>query len=145
MNENRAQMSVAVTSYNCPLATPTGIHNAVTIPVEYASGSGDATVAIIARQHRRRNTLYPRADLHRLDKQSNRLALLCLEHLGQVKNITITFSGGTPSFVKAATHEYYNVATSSALDGSGSCTATGSNISCWICNLGRGLGDRDEQ
>ena len=113
-----------VNSYTCPLPNPTGDGNLLVMVLRYPIAGA---VAKLSRQHRRKY-LQPGDFVHGLDERACFRDLLRGERFGGREQITVSFGSGT-HYVQMSPYEFYNVATSSALDQAQCNVGSGTSVS----------------
>lgn len=131
LNENRSPYSGYLSSHivsaiDCPNGLATGAGNFVTLEIQYSSNAGVSGITWSDNIGGNTYSLGPTCT----DSTNNQtLSIYYAANIAAgVQTITATFVGGTPINVSMAYQEWYNVPSASVLDGSGNCTATGSNI-----------------
>jgi Bacterial Ig domain/Immunoglobulin domain/Immunoglobulin I-set domain len=111
VNQVSTNLTDTVTSYSCPLPNPTGDGNLLVIVLRYQSPAQSPTF----RDNIGGNT-YNEAISCTDNTNGHVSAIYYAENVGSgVNKVTVSFGSGT-HYVQMSPYEFYNVATSSALD-----------------------------
>jgi chitodextrinase len=116
----------AINAYKLRLPNTTLAGNAVIGWCQFSSGHGATAVTAADDKNNTYVPVFPQPGFG--DGNQNIQALYALNVAPGARNITFSFIGGTPTFISCASSEYYNVATSSAFDGSAQNGGTGSLV-----------------
>jgi hypothetical protein len=123
VNQVSTNLTDTVTSYSCPLPNPTGDGNLVVIVLRYQSPAQSPTF----RDNVGGNT-YNEAISCTDNTNGHVSAIYYAENVGAgVNKITVSFGSGT-HYVQMSPYEFYNVATSSALDQSQCNVGSGTSV-----------------
>lgn len=113
----------SVSSYTLRLPNPSLAGNCIIVGFQYSNMSG---VSASVRDDQGNSYSVPVQS-----SDGNQIVNLsyALNVAAGAQKITITFSGGSPSYVSAVASEFYNVATANAADGYSGSSGSGSNVS----------------
>jgi hypothetical protein len=111
-----------VSEYDLRLPNATMSGNCVIVGFQYSATAG-ATASVSDDKGNSYSTPLSNSDGNQIVNLS-----YALNVKAGAQKISITFSGGTPAYVSALATEFYNIATSSALDGSSGNAGTGTSV-----------------
>jgi hypothetical protein len=111
-----------VSEYDLRLPNATMSGNCVIVGFQYSVTAG-VTASVSDDQGNSYSTPISNIDTNQIVNLS-----YALNVKAGAQKISITFSGGTPAYVSALATEFYNIATSSALDGSSGSAGTGTSV-----------------
>jgi hypothetical protein len=116
-------LGYGVSRYDFPLPNATMSGNCVVVGFQYSARDGNITATV---SDDRGNTYSPLIS----NNDGTQIVNLsyALNVLPGTQKISITFSGGAPSYVSALATEFYNIATSNALDGFSGNAGTGTSV-----------------